>query len=156
MSSLTCDRPKRRTYCQHENLFIKKYADTIDYQTNNKKWEIIAKLYSDAFPMIDPPRTPRELKKHYETNLNTNIKSGPLTKEEIEFMKNFVAKNGRKWKMLSVEMNRNENQLKNSFFRKVIKNTHEQNIIEDVTSVLSSILHINEFNEFPLLFDFML
>jgi hypothetical protein len=129
---------KRRSYCEQENTFLKECFNIVQAETSRTKWEIIAMHYSETFPMICPRRTAADLREHFEKNLHSNQKKGPLTTEEMAEIEIFVSEKGRKWMELSLQMNRNVNQLKNAFNRKLKKQNGEKEA-EELINFLTSV-----------------
>jgi hypothetical protein len=109
----------KRNYTFEENEFIIECEENLEIEDKKSKWKKIKKLFQEKFPEISPDRTQKELFDHFEHSLNQNIKRGKIIIEEQEFIQKYVHEKGRKWKSIAKMLNRNENQIKNEFYRKI-------------------------------------
>ncbi|KAJ6236488.1 myb protein [Anaeramoeba flamelloides] len=82
----------------------------------------IGKYGDQKWPEISsaiPGRTSKQCRERWKNKLDPNIRSDPLTKEEIEKLENLLKLYGRQWSIISnLFPNRSDNILKNYYFSK--------------------------------------
>jgi hypothetical protein len=126
-SLLKFNKQMRRSYTSEENEFILNCYSIINCSNNKQKWEEIVKLFKIRFPNVYPERTAKNLLDHFEHSLDNSLKRGPFTIDEHEFILNCVSEKGNKWKTIGQILHRNENQIKNEFYRKLASRKSQQN-----------------------------
>jgi hypothetical protein len=144
-------KQNRRSYNKEQNEFILNCTKIINVDTKKQKWNEIAKLFKNRFPSIKPERTPKELLDHFEHSIDKSIKRGPISIEEQNFILNFVSENGNQWKLIGTILNRNENQIKNEFYRK-ISITRKEDINEQCSTNNSDVFDVKEEFDFKQYF----
>jgi hypothetical protein len=137
-------KQSRRSYTTEENLFILDCLKFFNIDNNKQKWIEIARLFKIRFPSIQPERTPKNLLDHFEHSLNNSLKRGPFTIEEHNFILNYISEKGRQWKIIGQILNRNENQVKNEFYRKLSTTKTEPEFDQIIMSDQFNFLNLKE------------
>jgi hypothetical protein len=119
---------ERRKYTNEQNKFIISSV----MENNYLDWSEFETIFNEKFSEDKPHRTSKQLKNHYFNSLDKSVNKSDLTIEDQQFIIDFVAQNGKKFKLISKILNRNENQIKNEFYRKICTNPSQQ--INDVGS----------------------
>jgi hypothetical protein len=109
----------RRSYTTEQNEFILDCFKIVNIGNKKQQWIEIAKLFKNRFRFVQPERTPKDLLDHFEHSLDKSLKRGPFTIEEHNFILSYVSEKGNQWKVIGQILNRNENQIKNEFYRKI-------------------------------------
>jgi hypothetical protein len=109
----------KRHYTLEENKFIIECNNQLNTDNKRAKWKEIAKIFNEKFPEIEPKRTHKELLDHFEHSLDKSIKRGKISIEEQVMIVRYVNEIGKQWKTIAKLLNRNENQIKNEFYRKI-------------------------------------
>jgi hypothetical protein len=126
------NKQNRRHYTTEQNVFIVDCVKIIKIEDKREKWIEITKLFQKRFPFVQPERTPKNLLDHFEHSLNSSLKRGPFTIEEHNFISSYVNENWHQWKIIGHILNRNENQIKNEFYRKISKNIYQETIPKQI------------------------
>jgi hypothetical protein len=142
-SNFQTKKQNRRNYIKEQNEFILDCTKIINVDNKKQRWNEIANLFKNRFPTIKPERTPKELLDHFEHSIDKSIKRGLISIEEQLFILNFVAENGNQWKIIGKILNRNENQIKNEFYRK-ISTTKKEDIHEQYSTNNSDVFDVKE------------
>jgi hypothetical protein len=111
---------QRRKYTEEENQFFLSCIEKLFPEKNCFQWKEISQLFNEKFPQIQPPPTVRSLKFHYYQSLDPSINREKISIEEHQIIINYAAQEGKKWRNISQILNRNENQIKNEFYRKIL------------------------------------
>jgi hypothetical protein len=115
-------KQSRHQYTEEQNDFISDCTKIIKITNKRQKWNEIAKLFQNRFLSVQPERSAKNLSDHFEHSVNKNIKRSPFSIEEDNLIYYFVCQQGHKWKIIGQILNRNENQIKNEFYRKILPN----------------------------------
>lgn len=126
------NKQNRRSYTTEQNVFIVDCIKVVKIEDKKQKWIEIAKLFKERFPFVKPERTSKNLFDHFEHSLNDSLKRGPFTIEELNFISSYVDEKGHQWKIIGQILNRNENQVKNEFYRKISKNIYQEAIPKQI------------------------
>jgi hypothetical protein len=113
---------QRRRYTSEQNEFIKSSV----MENSHLDWNEFAKVFSENFPEEKPQRTSKQLKNHYSDSLDKSINRSDMEIEDQQFIINFVAKNGKQFKLIGQIFNRNENQIKYEFYRIIVPQLEKQ------------------------------
>jgi hypothetical protein len=109
----------RRKYSDEQNEYLISSANNIIIEADKAKWSEIAKLFNEKFPDVQPQPKPHELRTHYLHSLDASVNRSEISNEETQFIMDFVSQHGKKWKLIAQTLNRNVNQIKNLFYRKI-------------------------------------
>jgi hypothetical protein len=117
---MTIKSQARITYSKEETLWLSLHVPQYQHILNQKTmWKTIAIEHNKLFLH---QRKSKDLKRHYNNCIDSNLKKTPITFEEEKELSRLIEEHGVHFRLIGKLMGRTENSVKN-YFNKYMKNS---------------------------------